>query len=239
VGWGFIGAPIAVAIIGNVLPILLFLYVRFVDGAGCWPGFTRRAFHNWGPMIRLALPGLLMVESECLAFEILTLSSSYFGTKHLAAQSVLSTTVSLAWQIPFPLSIASSTRVANLIGATLTDAAKLSSKVGFTFAVAVGLLNLTLLSSLRKYIPLLFTSDAEVLDLVASALPICAAFQLFDALAAWGNGTLRGLGRQEIGGYVQLACYYGLAMPVSFGTAFGLGWGIRGLWTGVSIALGL
>lgn len=42
-------------------------------------------------MIRLALPGLVMVEAECLAFEILTLAASYFSTTHLAAQSVLST----------------------------------------------------------------------------------------------------------------------------------------------------
>lgn len=28
-------------------------------------------------------------------------------------------------------------------------------------------------------------------------------------------------------------------MPISFGTAFGLGWELEGLWTGVAIALGL
>lgn len=28
-------------------------------------------------------------------------------------------------------------------------------------------------------------------------------------------------------------------MPISFGTTFGLGWGLYGLWTGVAIALGL
>jgi len=142
--WGFVGAPIAVAITDNLLPILLLLYVRFVDGRQCWNGFTKKAFRNWGkflpslckqllistgPMIKLALPGLLMVEAEFLAFEILTLASSYFSTTHLAAQSVLSTLTALTFQIPFPISIAASTRVANLIGATLSDAAKTSAKV--------------------------------------------------------------------------------------------------------------
>lgn len=70
-----------------------------------------------------------MVEAEFLAFEILTLASSYFSTSHLAAQSVLSTIAGITFQIPFPMSIASSTRVANLIGATLTDAARTSAKV--------------------------------------------------------------------------------------------------------------
>lgn len=137
------------------------------------------------------------------------------------------------------MAIAGSTRVANLIGATLVDAARTAAKVALTGAVIVGLLNMLLLSLLRHSLAGLFTSDEEVIEMVAAILPICAAFQLFDALAANCNGILRGLGRQEIGGYVQVFCYYVVAMPISMGTAFGLGWGIAGLWTGVALALGL
>jgi len=114
-----------------------------------------------------------------------------------------------------------------------------SAKVVVFAAVVVGVFNVVLLSSLKSYLPQLFTSDPEVIDLVAKILPICAAFQLFDALAACCNGILRGLGRQEVGGYVQLFCYYAVAMPISMGTAFGLGWKLEGLWAGVAIALGL
>ncbi|PQE13661.1 hypothetical protein CJF31_00005142 [Rutstroemia sp. NJR-2017a BVV2] len=237
--WGFIGAPIAVAVTDNLLPLLLFLYVRFIDGADCWDGFTRRAFHNWGPMIKLALPGLIMVEAEYLAFEVLTLAASYFSVTHLAAQSILSTLTALTFQIPFSISIAASTRVANLIGATLSDAAKTSAKVAIYAACLVGVLNVILLSSLRNFIPQLFTDDYDVILLVSQVLPLCAAFQLFDALSANCSGLLRGLGRQEIGGYVNIFCYYVLAMPISFGTAFGLGWQLQGLWLGVALALGL
>ena len=87
------------------------------------------------------------------------------------------------------------------------------------------------------YSPQLFTGDPEVIELAASVLPICAAFQLFDALAANTNGILRGLGRQEIGGYIQLLCYYAVALPISFGLAFGLGLKLQGLWSGVAIGL--
>ena len=103
----------------------------------------------------------------------------------------------------------------------------------------MGIFNVILLSALRNYIPQLFTNDADVVALVAKVLPICAAFQLFDALAANCNGLLRGLGKQEIGGWVNLFCYYAVAMPISFGTAFGLDWELEGLWTGVAVALGL
>ena len=128
-GYGFIGAPIAVAITENLLPIFLFLYVKFVDGQQCWGGFSKRAFSNWWVMIRLAIPGMIMVEAEWLAFEIMTLMSSRFGAEYLAAQSVLATLTTISYQIPFPMSIAASTRIANLIGAGLVDAAKTTAKV--------------------------------------------------------------------------------------------------------------
>lgn len=212
------------------MPLCLFLYVRFVDGMQCWGGFSRLALRNWGPMIRLALPGLVMVLAEFLAFEILTLSASWISTTHLAAQSVLSTLTAITYQIPFPVSIAASTRIANLIGATLSDAAKTAAKVAFVAEVGIGILNVVLLSSLRNYIPQLFTNDEDVIEVVASILPLCAAFQLFDALAACCGGILRGIGRQEVGGYVNLISYYLIGLPISFGTGFGLGWGLYGLW---------
>lgn len=180
-----------------------------------------------------------MVEAECLAFEILTLASSYLGTSALAAQSVLATITSMTFQIPFPLSIAGSTRIANLIGASLVPAAKMAAKVSMSAAVVVGILNMLVLSTLRSYIPLLFSSEPEVIQLVAEVLPLCAAFQLFDALTANCNGILRGLGRQEIGGYVQLFCYYAIAMPISMTSTFKFGFGLLGLWSGVALALGL
>lgn len=80
-------------------------------------------------MIVLALPGLIMLEAEWMAFEILTLLTSQFGAEYLAAQSVLMTVATVAFYIPFPVAIAASTRIANLIGAKLVDAAKMSAKV--------------------------------------------------------------------------------------------------------------
>lgn len=54
-GWGFVGAPIAVAITENLMPLLLFLYVWLVDGSQCWGGLSCKVFSNWGesaPILR-------------------------------------------------------------------------------------------------------------------------------------------------------------------------------------------
>lgn len=103
--------------------------------------------------------------------------------------------------------------------------------------VIVGLFNVTLLSVFRHQIALLFTQDPEVIKLVAQTLPVCATMQLFDGMAAVSHGLLRGIGRQEIGGYVNLLAYYVVALPISFGLGFGLGWNLVGLWMGVTFGL--
>ena len=83
----------------------------------------------------------------------------------------------------------------------------------------------------------MFTQDPEVIKLVAQTLPVCAIMQLFDGMAAVSHGLLRGIGRQEIGGYVNLIAYYAVALPISFGLGFGLEWNLVGLWMGVTFGL--
>ncbi|KAK4671136.1 hypothetical protein QC764_603010 [Podospora pseudoanserina] len=238
-GWGFKGAPMAVAITQNLLPLLLGLYVWKVEGKEAWGGFKKGALRNWGPMIRLALPGMIMVVAEWFAFEILTLLCGRIGVTTLAAQSVLVTITSTTFQIPFPLSIAGSTRVANLVGAKLVDAAKTSAKVTVFGGFLVGVFNLTMLTVFRYQIPRLFTDDEDVINLVAKVLPVCALMQVLDGMAAVSHGLLRGIGKQEFGGYANLVCYYVVALPISFGLGFGLDWKLTGLWIGVTIGLGL
>ena len=206
--WGFIGCPIAIVITENLMPLLLFLYVRFVGGMDCWPGFTRKAFVNWGPMVRLALPGCLMVMAEFLAFEILIFAAARFSATHLATQGVLQSMTVLTYQLPFPISVAGSTRVANLIGATLPDAAKVTTRVIFVVGAFLGLFNMILLASLRNHLPWLWTSDPDVVVLASKTMLVNAAFQLWDALAAQCNGVLRGLGKQAVGGYISLFAFY-------------------------------
>ncbi|OCL11117.1 MATE efflux family protein [Glonium stellatum] len=238
-GWGFVGAPIAVVVTNNLLPLLLISYVRFVDGIQCWGGLTKKPFENWGPMVRLAIPGLFMVEAEWLVFEILTLSSSFLGLEVLAAQSIVMTLATLASQVPISLSIAASTRVANLIGAELAPQARLAAKVALGGAVCVGTFNTTVFASLKNYIPRLFTNDDEVARIVSDLLPLCAMFQLLDALATACNALLRGIGRQEVGGFAALGCFYIIGLPISYALTFIVHWGLLGLWAGPSLALGL
>lgn len=235
--WHFAGAATAMAVTQNLIPLLLVGYVYFIEGSECWRGFSKRAFSNWGPMIRLALPGMIMIEAQFSVLEILTIAAGQFGTASLAAQSVLVTTTSTAFNIPFPLSIAASTRVANLIGANLVGAARTSAKVALAAGCIVGAFNLTMLTVFRHQIPRIFTDDDTVAAIAAQAMLVCAVLEVFDATAAISHGLLRGIGRQAVGGYANLFSYYFVALPVALGTAFWLGWELPGLWFGLTAGL--
>ena len=206
--WGFLGAPIAVAVTHNLLALGLFSYVYFVNGSQCWPGFSKLAFKNWGPMVKLGASGFLMVIAEFLAFEILTLMASYISKPALAAQAALASLSIVTFQIPFPISVAGSTRMANFIGAGLVKAGKMSLQVNIMMGAAAGLLNLVLVMSLRREIPKIFTNDADVRSLIIGVLPIFACFQLLDAGVAMVNATMRGMGRQVLGSWVNMCSYY-------------------------------
>ena len=129
-------------------------------------------------MCSYALSGVVMTCSEWAAFEVLALAASYLGTADLGANSILNTSVTTTYQIPFALSVAVSTRVGNLLGATLGDAARIASNVGLIVSSSVGIVNGLVLFVARNRWAYLFNNDPEVVTLVAQVMPYCAIFQV-------------------------------------------------------------
>jgi MATE family multidrug resistance protein len=239
---GLAGAAWAVAISNNLLPLFLFFYVRFINPSSlvCWGGFSKQAFKNWGPMIKLSLPGIIMVEAEWLAFDILTFSASYLSTAHLAAQSIVMTICMVMFHIPFSVSIAVSTRLGNLVGSGSLQAARIASRAYVTIFVVMGLINGTFLTVTRHVLPNAFSEDPEVIKIASQVMPIIAAFQLFDCTTALVNGMLRALGRQKIGGYANLIVYYVVAVPLALFLCFRKPHlELAGLWIGCVVGSGL
>jgi MATE family multidrug resistance protein len=188
-------------------------------------------------MIQLAVPGLAMIMAEWLAFEVLTLAASYLSTAHLAAQCILSTVCAIAFHLPFPMSIAASTRVANLVGAGRSGDARKAAGVAAGAAFVVGVVNCVVLLALRLEIPRFFSSDVDVVRITTSVLPVCIVMQLFDSPATMCNGIIRGIGNQRFGGYMNIIAYYAVGIPIALGACFWAGFGIHGLWVGLVCAL--
>ncbi|SGZ58818.1 CIC11C00000002627 [Sungouiella intermedia] len=248
--FGYLGAPIAVAINYWLMFIGLFVSTAFfIDADGtptnvhplvCWDGLDiKRAFKDWGKLVNLAVPGLIMLEAEFLAFEILTLMASYLGTIELAAQSVGSTMASLTYQVPFAIGIASSTRIANFLGAGLAEPAKKTTQVALSFGLCISLFNFLALFLFQSQIANLFTNDDRVIAILKDVMWLVALMQISDAMNANSAGCLRGQGQTKIGGIVNLVAYYVVGIPLSVYLSFYSPWkgSLHGLWIGSTVAL--
>ncbi|CAG98761.1 MATE family efflux transporter [Kluyveromyces lactis] len=243
IGIGYLGAPISVVLNYWLMALGLFAYTLYTKNEKnpmkCWNGFIKphQILKNSRKMFNLALPGIIMVEAEFLGFEILTIFASHLGTHELAAQSIISTIASLAYQVPFSISISTSTRVANFIGASLYRSCVITCKVSLLLSFIISSLNMAMIYKARYLIARLFSSEPDVVRLVSSSLPILAFMQIFDAFNASTAGCLRGQGQQKIGGYINVFAFYCIGIPVSYLLTFHYGFGVSGLWWGITSGL--
>lgn len=237
-GLGFIGASWSIVITFWFICLVMLLYVCFIDGKQCWGGFEpRNAFSNWIPILQLAVPGVVMVMAEYLAFEVLTILAAYFGTDALAAQSISSTVGSLSFQLPFAVSVAFLTRIGHFVGLRNVHAAITVVRLSIIFAAIVGIFNFSLIILGRSIFSSIFTDSDPVKNISNHILILVGINQLSDSVNVLAAGVLRGQGRQRIGSILNLTAYYLVALPIGYILAFVFGWEIYGLWCGLLIGV--
>ncbi|CAI5010267.1 ATV_HP_G0071070.mRNA.1.CDS.1 [Saccharomyces cerevisiae] len=243
IGIGYLGAPLSVVINYWLMTLGLLIYAMTTKHKErplkCWNGIIpkEQAFKNWRKMINLAIPGVVMVEAEFLGFEVLTIFASHLGTDALGAQSIVATIASLAYQVPFSISVSTSTRVANFIGASLYDSCMITCRVSLLLSFVCSSMNMFVICRYKEQIASLFSTESGVVKMVVDTLPLLAFMQLFDAFNASTAGCLRGQGRQKIGGYINLVAFYCLGVPMAYVLAFLYHLGVGGLWLGITSAL--
>ncbi|KAJ3829600.1 multidrug/Oligosaccharidyl-lipid/Polysaccharide flippase [Lentinula raphanica] len=243
---GFIGAPLATSISYYLLSLSYIVYgVFWVDRKAWYPLTIDNlqgvfGWRNLGFLFKLGLAGVGQTVSEWWAWDIVALVASQLGSDVvLASQSILVVTSSTTWQGPFALGIAASIRIGNLLGERDSVRAGAAAKgvvvVGFVIA---GLMSVVLLA-VRNSFAYLFNNDPEVVSLVASVIPILAAFQIFDATAGITSGILRARSKQVIGAILNISAYYVFGIPFGVYLAFSSSthMGLSGLWVGLTVAL--
>ena len=83
----------------------------------------------------------------------------------------------------------------------------------------------------------IFTADAGVITTGVTLLFLAAIFQLFDGLQGVATGVLRGLGDTRTPMLFNLAGHWVIGLPVGYVLCFRSGWGVVGLWVGLSVGL--
>ncbi|XP_060059163.1 multidrug and toxin extrusion protein 1-like isoform X3 [Erinaceus europaeus] len=157
------------------------------------------------------------------------------GMVELGAQSAVYELAVIMYMIPTGFSVAASVRVGNALGAGNTEQARRSSTVALLVTEVFAVTLCVLMLSCKELVGYIFTTDREIIDLVAQVVPIYAVSHLFEGLACTSGGILRGSGNQKVGAIVNAIGYYVIGLPIGITLMFAAGLGVIGLWAGIII----
>ncbi|XP_054427135.1 multidrug and toxin extrusion protein 1 isoform X2 [Pteronotus mesoamericanus] len=231
---GVMGSALANLISQFSLALLLFLYIFWKKlHQATWGGWSLECLQDWGPFFRLAVPSMLMLCIEWWAYEIGSFLSGILSMVELGAQSVVYELATVVFMVPAGFSVAASVRIGNALGAGNIEQAKRSSVVSVLVTELFAVVFCVLLLSCKDLVGYIFTTDRDIIALVARVVPIYAVSHLFESLACTGGGILRGSGNQKVGAIFNAIGYYVIGLPIGISLMFTTKLGVIGLWAGI------
>ena len=188
-------------------------------------------------LVALGAPAASQVTLEVGVFAVATALAGRLDPISSASHQIALNIASLAFMVPLGLASAGAVRVGHAVGAR--DAPR-AVRAGWT-ALATGAVVMTALGMVMFLWPepmlRAFTTEPRVIEIGAVLLMIAAAFQLFDGTQAVVTGVLRGFGDTRTPMIMNVIGHWVLGLPIAYLLCFRFGWGVTGLWTGLSVGL--
>jgi MATE family multidrug resistance protein len=170
-------------------------------------------------------------------FALATALSGMLDPISSASHQIALNMAGVAFMIPLGMGSAGAVRVGHAVGAgdrpRASAAGWTAIMLGTGFMLASGLAFVLMPEDLIR----LFSDDPNVLRVGTSLLLLAAVFQLFDGIQGVITGTLRGLGDTRTPMVVNLLAHWFVGLPISYTLCFIIGWGVYGLWVGLSLGL--
>ncbi|NQZ78325.1 MAG: MATE family efflux transporter [Ekhidna sp.] len=239
--YGSFGAP-ALGLNGAGLATLLARVVMFI--AMIWwvrkkiSGFQWK--YQWSgikDLLRIGLPSGLQYVFEVGAFATAAIMVGWISAESLAAHNIALNLAAISYMSATGLAAAATIRIGNQMGLKDRENLRIAGFSSFALVtVFMAFCGVTFIL-LRDILPALYIDDKMVRNTAASLLIIAAAFQISDGIQAVGLGVLRGLTDVRIPTIVTFIAYWLIAIPVGYWFAFNAGYGVQGIWYGLSIGL--
>ena len=202
---------------------------------------ANRTYRPHFPLIRrllaLGFPSAMQIFVEGAVFGAVTVMAARFDEVSLAAHSIAVNVISITFMVPLGISSAAAVRVGQAVGRKDPPGIAVSGwtalLLGAGFMSAAGLA----LAIVPRWIARLYTPEVAVIGASAALLRIAALFEIFDGLQVVATGALRGLGDTRTPAFAHFAGYWIVGMPVAWFLCFPYGWGVTGIWVGLTSAL--
>jgi multidrug resistance protein, MATE family len=188
-------------------------------------------------LVALGLPAAGQIAVEGAIFSLVTVIAGKMDVVSLAAHSIALNVVSTTFMVPLGISSAAAVRVGQAVGRKDARGVAISGwtaiLLGSLFMGSAGIC----LWLIPRWIVALYSAGATVSATGIALLRIAAFFQLFDGFQVVTTGALRGLGDTRTPMLAHFGGYWVIGLPISYVLGFPMGWGARGIWTGLTVAL--
>ena len=233
----YLGCAVATALFQVIQPLFIFGYFFLnsgrnllkesleVDSISVFPELRQAisTFEGLKEYLGLAIPGIILI-SEWWASEVSIFLSGKLQPQPsiaLGAMTLYQSINTACFMFPVACSVAGSTRVATLLGASKPVEAQQASRVSI---VAAGIVSsccgAILYGTPHSLFPSLFTDDVELIKNTEKLIPLLAAYVIADGVQSAFTGTIRGIGRQAITIPVVVFSYWIFGLPMAYFLAF-------------------
>jgi multidrug resistance protein, MATE family len=188
-------------------------------------------------LLALGFPAAGQILLEVGVFATSTVLAGRLAPESLAAHHIMLNIAGTTFMVPLGMSSAGAVTVGHAIGRRDWKAARHSGWLAL--GLGAGFMAVAAIVLLLIPIPLIgiFTKNSEVLRVAIPLLFVTAVFQLFDGLQVVATGVLRGAGDTRTPMIVNLMGHWLLGLPVGYLLCFSFGYGVTGLWMGLSVGL--
>ena len=230
----------ALAGIGLTLLAKLDLFEPFeIFKRFCWPERKRQI-----ALLKLGVPMGLSYLIEVTSYTFMALFIARFGTTTLAGHQITGNFGAVLYMTPMSIGIATSTLVAQALGAHRHDEARTLARHGIVMACAIGLGYAVIGFVLRPAILSGYTTDAAVVAAAMPLLPIMLVYHIFDTFQTVTAFVLRAYKVAVVPTVIYAVALWGVGLGGGYLLGFDIGgavppWltGARGFWAASAASL--
>lgn len=188
-------------------------------------------------LVRLGAPAAFQIALEVGVFAAAAALAGRISASALAANQIVLNIAGFFFMVPFGLSSAAAVRVGQAMGRRDPGGVRRAGWSALGLALGFAVVVATLFVVVPGPFIRVFTNDPGVVQTGIVLLLVCAVFQPFDSFQSVSTGALRGLGDTRTPMLANLVGHWCLGLPVAYLLCFSRGWGVVGLWTGLSFGL--
>ena len=209
-----------------------------------WKQYLRIAWErfSWQRIRELARIGFPIGGQTLLETFLFTASFVIIGwisKEALAAHQVANQIADMTFMLALGIGAATTIRVSHQLGEGNIHGVRMASNASVHLVLLMNTIGAALMISLRNYIPMLFTEDAEVIAIASQLIVLAGLFQYADGLQAVGAAMLRGITDVKVPMLIAFVSYILIGLSVGLLCAFPLDMGASGIWIGFIFALAL